>query len=849
MKKHSTNHALEALLGDVKWIGGLARRLVRDAAAADDLVQDALTIAIQEPSLTLTDSRSWVATVLRNLARDRARSESRRSVREERASRPEGGGNEPSQTVLMAERQRALTDAVLALSEPYRTVVLMRWFEGLSPRAIAKKTGRPVETVKMQLQRGHGQLRLKLEGTFGDRGAWAVALLPLVGQKKLGLAGAKAGVLVAAALLAVTSFVVWGGRGEPAGASFAERHAESLAAVDAPLDAVSGSDVERAPMEAPTESAADPGHASPRLSVAEGLDSRPLDLPAMTFRGRLYDTKGVPLTPEREPDLGLRVHYEGRDGSQKKGERGPLIRPDSDGRFGVERSDQGLYGIMWFEVVGSTLTVLEIGRPVGDDEDIHVVLAPSIDVSGYVQDKNGEPVMGALVRWNADLRSLGSYPENLAYRKTTYVPRSRWTCLTAADGRFDLRSMPVSSSSKIEARDGRGRRALLSGPNASAFDLELTLSGEKEGRQFFGRVVNERGSGVEDALVRFSQWKCETSDDGTFVLTVPESMLNYVFRHEPAVLSAVAEDGRFVHLDLATNLFGPHELRIPDSMQRLAGRLLDEGGLPIGGVAVLVFNGTRIGNTSGMLEMNGPDLGRRRCRTDSSGRFKFDRLEERDYTLRFLSDDCTLMFDAPGLRPGDDEVDVRLPQGARTGRFVGRAVDIYGEPLPSVTVTHSAYEQFDDGGPRSTTHQRSTICAEDGTFTFESVSHAAGRFCFDNCPDDAFGGVNVLVESLDVAGRPDVVVELHCVLAISIPEGHSGSVEFLDEGGETVRLVSFEPNGIKSSSRVQQREDGSFPPLRVYQSAVTARVRNADRGTFRDVPICLSPLKRNVLAL
>ena len=60
---------------------------------------------------------------------------------------------------------------VMILDEPVRTVVLLRYWEGLPPRRIAARLEIPVETVRTRLKRGLHKLRVRLDGECGGRRA------------------------------------------------------------------------------------------------------------------------------------------------------------------------------------------------------------------------------------------------------------------------------------------------------------------------------------------------------------------------------------------------------------------------------------------------------------------------------------------------------------------------------------------------------------------------------------------------------------------------------------------------------------------------------------------------------
>ena len=75
---------IEELLAHAEWLRRLARSLAADDGTADGLVQETWLAAVQRPPRTGGRSRAWLATVLRNFARQRGRE---RRVRDEIDSR------------------------------------------------------------------------------------------------------------------------------------------------------------------------------------------------------------------------------------------------------------------------------------------------------------------------------------------------------------------------------------------------------------------------------------------------------------------------------------------------------------------------------------------------------------------------------------------------------------------------------------------------------------------------------------------------------------------------------------------------------------------------------------------
>ncbi len=167
---------VEALLRESEWLREIARALARDEHSADDLVQETWVAALRAAPRATRNPRGWLTTVVRRLATKSRRAQRAAHAREQDAARAEA---QPA-TVDVVERatlHRAVVDAVLALDEPYRATVLLRWFEGLPPRAIAQRDGVPVNTVRARLQRGLALLRKRLDAAHGSRAAWVVPLV------------------------------------------------------------------------------------------------------------------------------------------------------------------------------------------------------------------------------------------------------------------------------------------------------------------------------------------------------------------------------------------------------------------------------------------------------------------------------------------------------------------------------------------------------------------------------------------------------------------------------------------------------------------------------------------------
>jgi len=270
------------LLDHTGWIRNLARSLVADAATADDVVQETWLAALRHRPRSDRPLRPWLARVLRRQIALWQRRQRRTVVDLER---------EPVESlsagdlVARAETQRRLAEHVLALDEPYRSAILLRYFEGSSASEIARRRGLPPATVRSWIRRGLRRIEAALDDEHGgDRPLWMGALAPLArpgpeaaripGGRSLG----RASVWIAGSLAVGVGWTVFG-----------------LAATDGEAPGV-------APVQAAGRDDPSPRHAlarSPALSAVRRVAGSPRpdarSAGDVTHRGLLVDPAGRPL--------------------------------------------------------------------------------------------------------------------------------------------------------------------------------------------------------------------------------------------------------------------------------------------------------------------------------------------------------------------------------------------------------------------------------------------------------------------------------------------------------------------------------------------------------------------------
>ena len=137
-----------------------ARALVRDAAAADDLVQDCLerTVSRWHQRRENSDTRAWMFTILHNLAINRLRQVSRRGRHIELDDVEESAmAARPAQEDGI--RETDIMAAVNRLPDDQRSVLLLISVEDLSYADAARVLDVPIGTVMSRLARAREKLR------------------------------------------------------------------------------------------------------------------------------------------------------------------------------------------------------------------------------------------------------------------------------------------------------------------------------------------------------------------------------------------------------------------------------------------------------------------------------------------------------------------------------------------------------------------------------------------------------------------------------------------------------------------------------------------------------------------
>jgi len=469
--------SIESMLTHRDWVRRVARALVHSDAEAEEIEQEAWVRAVTRPPSSEGKCKAWFRTVLKRAARDRWRARTRRDAREVRSARPPESAP-TADLVAEAESHRLVVNAALALPEPYRETIVLRFFHELPAAEIAERLDVPLETVRTGVKRALGRLRKELDDRHGgDRRAWtAMVALLIPASAKAGTAiGVKAGLVAAAASLLVATVALWPKAEEtlppttigkvPAVAPADEF--ETL--VEPEIEPDAPPPVEPAPAEdldGPSLAAPPPPPPEPALIVTV-IDHRARPLAGATVR----------IHPKKSREVTMREYAEARWAHPAPGPLPALIkgRTDSHGRLVIaDLPDRAM--VVCASARGFVHRTDH--RRLPGVRSVTLALRPAVELSGTVRLRNGTPVPGATV--TASTRFDGS--------------ELQATAVTGRDGSYRLSAVPRGRAI-LAVRLDHGlivSTSLVDTRRLREFPIVLDLAAAVR-----GRVVDDRtGRGV-----------------------------------------------------------------------------------------------------------------------------------------------------------------------------------------------------------------------------------------------------------------------------------------------------------------------------------------------------------------
>ncbi len=811
----------EELLAQMGWVQSLAASLVRDPNVAQDVAQETWLLALERPPRATTGPglRAWLATVTRTLARQSVRSESRRTVREQKSLRREGqptrGDPAASDIVARGEMQRLVVELVMELDEPSRSTLLLRYLEGLSAAQIAEHEGLKAATVRKRLQRGLEQMRERFDGRYeGNRATWVAALMPLaLGRQAEAAAPATAlltGIKLQTALLGLSVVAavvfVWQPWGDATAESDLGHGGDTAAVVAPPAPPMADQDPNERPAVRPLIGAAGPLAAGPGRTVVADV----MAAPPGPVHGQVVDLAGRPVG-----DLLVRFEPDADQPADSRPDLSTTVaRTDADGRFRLTRK----------AVVGSvraasrdvaTLFPSHVGRRQSPDE-LLVIVAPSLSLGGHVLGDEGLPVSGARLDLvlPADARTRLALPTD---DQSPYVCKA----LTDTAGRFHFREAARMDGAELHVQAQGYERLVMPLPEHGATDLLLEL--ERPEHSVRGRVIDAAGGPVVDALVSRGTQVMHTDADGRFAFYFTDaeearrqrlpagSMLHTVV----AVKAGQREARRVVPLDETTGRADwPQELllQLGAAPLSMSGRVVDVAGRPLPDLLVWLSDPSvfsfpyldpdvsteRSGDDPEIepirvvenILAEAPDESWRRVSTDAEGRFTLHGLLEREYTLVAMDTQRLLRGTSAPAHAGNLDVEIVVDIGDVHRRLEGRVVTRDGEPVRGARV-RARSEMYRVLGSSWIGTGPGGVTDDDGRFLLQDVPRAGTYLRVDGTgliPTDFLRtGIEPQPEGLllTMPQRLDLAVQL-------ADPAEADRFELLDSLGEPLPLQRFQ---------------------------------------------------------
>jgi RNA polymerase sigma-70 factor (ECF subfamily) len=679
MSEHSIPPA--ALLRHASFLRALARGLLQDSDAAEDVVQDTWVAALEAPPKTAFNLRGWLGTVTRHFAIRAHRAEERRELRERAIAVSEAVSAE-HERVDREELLRTVTEAVLALQEPYRSTILLRYFEGLDASAIASTQRVSLAAVRSRLQRAHALLRARLDKSYGeDRNVWSLALLGLTGagthwrEATLGSGVIVMSVkmkLAAAGVLLLAGWVLWQRpwRGESVSSGIEQSPGPPELARNTEMPAEFDHREGRAPLEARSLAS--------RSEVAEPPGQATVAGPFL--RGRVQDPAGASVS-------GAEVGAEPYDFTARRfagRKSGPTCRSGADGGFELPSPEfQGR--ILADTTEWTTVMPCPLGRL---SEDAIVVVGRRRHYGGTVVDESGRGLPNVALRTRMSEKTERAM---IAGRERESVVEHATT--SDADGRFDLPDVGWTDELELMAESVGYRASRLALPDGSDRDLRIQLT--LDDNLLVGSVVDAESRPAPAATVFLDLASKTVDDGGRFAFPRPDLSTGHTLVAVKAGYLPARQS-----FGAAKALPEPLVLVLGGPPLSIRGRTVDERGAAIVHASVWIADKTyldrKVTQTSGGVgitgfataedQMSGTQNFWKGATSGEDGNFEIPGLLPRAYTVCASDPDTLAIVSVPAVDAGTSDLVIVVEEKTPARRVAGRVLSLAGTPIPGLRV-------------------------------------------------------------------------------------------------------------------------------------------------------------------
>jgi RNA polymerase sigma-70 factor (ECF subfamily) len=153
----------------------LACYILKRPEDAEEVLQEVL-LKLWRNRKTVESDRmvAWLSRVTRNACYDRLRRERSAgrdrisAVESEELERAPDTGRDPESRAASSELLGRIEGELGALTEPYKSVLILREIQGMKYREIGEALELPLNTVRVYLHRGRRKLRERLRGVVTD---------------------------------------------------------------------------------------------------------------------------------------------------------------------------------------------------------------------------------------------------------------------------------------------------------------------------------------------------------------------------------------------------------------------------------------------------------------------------------------------------------------------------------------------------------------------------------------------------------------------------------------------------------------------------------------------------------